>query len=77
MSELLMTHATITSGESADFTVRIEALPDGNAMVSVWPGLRTPIVVMPGGPTTVRLQMPYTPDRQPLRIEVTREDNKP
>jgi hypothetical protein len=75
MTEILLGHISIDSQSADEFIVRIEPLPDGKVSVSVWPGLLKALIVTPGSPTKIKLQMPYTPDHQQLRLEITQESS--
>jgi hypothetical protein len=73
MTELLMHHMTVHSNQMDRFVIRIELLANGRASVTMFPGPLNPVIVFPGEPTSIDLTMPYTPDAQPLALQITRE----
>lgn len=73
MEELLVGTANIHSNAADRFTVRVEPIAGGKVSLTIWPGFHQAVIVVPGSPVTVGLQMPFTPNAQPLRLEITRE----
>ena len=68
-----MRHETVYSGQIDRFVIRIETRSDGRATITMSPSRGDPVFVFPAEPTTIDLTMPYTPDNQPLALQITRE----
>jgi hypothetical protein len=73
MPEKLIHFTTIFSKSYDQFAVLVRLRPDGKAEVLTNATLK-PAIVELDKPLWVRLQLPYTPDQQALRIEFTREE---
>jgi hypothetical protein len=65
--------ATVHSGTFDEFTILVRLRPDGTAEVIASPGMTKPVIVTAASPITLSLAMPYTPDRQPLRVSIVRD----
>jgi hypothetical protein len=73
MTEMLVHHSYIHSKQMDRFVIRIETRADGRAEITLHPGPTQPVFVFPVEPATIELQMPYTPDNQPLLLQITKE----
>lgn len=73
MTEILH-QADVQGGAMDDFSVYVTLQPDGTVDVIASRGMTAPIrLTAPLRPLRVSLQMPYSPQYQPLRLTVTRE----